>query len=287
MLDIWAFMRAVRNSDLSHPVKHVLLTLASLADPATVVVPERFTPSLTDLSRMTGLGRSTVAESLKGVDVENSENGEGWVKRVQPSMKDARVNKAKTQYALVVPASAQAGLVQDMDQPDPPKSDTEASTGDGLVQEPDGASPGAGHEVHDQTTTKPKTSSSSAKPRKPKKPEEFREDVDRVCRYLVEWVVRNGSKRPTITERWRTEARLLIDKDKRTLDQIRAVTAWSQRSQFWKSVILSMPNLREHFDAIRLQMEGQNQQDRRGSGAQPYRNPENQDEYDDWKKAPA
>ncbi|GAA4439588.1 hypothetical protein [Phytohabitans houttuyneae] len=288
MPDIWAFMRAVRNSDLSHPVKHVLLTLASLADPATGVIPERFTPSLTDLSRMTSLGRSTVAESLKAVDVENSENGEGWVKRVQPSMKDARMNKAKTQYALLVPASAQGGLVQDVDQPEPPKVDTGASPGDGLVQEPDGASPGAGHEVHDPTTEETKPPSSSAKPRKEKKDGEFREDADRICRYLAEWVVRNGSKRPTITDKWRTDARLMIDADKRSLEQIRAVIAWSQRHHFWRSRVLSVPRLRSEFDAIRLQMEGQNEQDRQRSGGnQPYRNPENQDDYNDWKKAPA
>lgn len=235
---------------------------------------------------MASLGRSTVAESLKSVDVENADDGEGWVKRVQPSMRDARVNKAKTQYALLIPASAQAGLVQDVDQPEHAEPDMEASPGGGLVQEPDGASPGAGHEVHDPTTSKTKPSSSSAKPRKEKKAEEFREDVDRICRYLAEWVVRNGSKRPAITEKWRTEARLLIDNDGRTLDQIRSVIAWSQRHHFWRSRVLSVPRLRTEFDAIRLQMESQNQQDRRGgTGNQPYRNPENQDEYDDWKKA--
>lgn len=281
MPDIWAFMRAVRNSDLSHPVKHVLLTLASLADPATVVIPVKYTPSLTELSRMASLGRSTVAEALKSVDVEHSEKGDGWVKRVQPSMKDARVNKTKTQYALVVPASAQAGLVQDMDQPDQPETDTGASPGDGLVQELDGASPGAGHEVHDHTTGKTKPSSSSAKPRKAKKSEEIREDVERICSHLADWIVRNGSKRPTITARWRDAARLLIDNDGRTEEQILKAIDWCQRDEFWRGNVLSMPTLREKYDKLRLA--AQRADGRPPPINPPYRNPENQDEYDDWK----
>lgn len=86
---------------------------------------------------------------------------------------------------------------------------------------------------------------------------EPREDVERVCKYLAEWIVRNGSKPPTITEKWRTEARLLIDKDGRSLEEIRKVTAWSQKNAFWKPNILSMPKLREKFDQLRLAMEAE------------------------------
>ncbi|EEP73526.1 hypothetical protein MCAG_03853 [Micromonospora sp. ATCC 39149] len=80
-------------------------------------------------------------------------------------------------------------------------------------------------------------------------------DVERVCTYLAEWIVKNGSKRPTITKKWRTDARLLIDKDGRALDEIRDVIAWSQRDPFWRSNILSLPKLREKYDQLRLAMQ--------------------------------
>ena len=80
-------------------------------------------------------------------------------------------------------------------------------------------------------------------------------DVERICAYLAEWIVKNGSKRPTITKKWRTEARLLIDKDGRNLDEIRAVIAWCQRDTFWRSNILSLPKLREKYDQLRLAMQ--------------------------------
>ena len=115
---MFAFMRAVRSSDLPAPAKNLLMTLGSLADTETIVIPEKFSPSLTELARMTSLGRSTVAEQLGKVE------DLGWVKRAQPSIEDARKNKARTQYYLLIPGSPAPGLVHEADQPDQGKSDT-------------------------------------------------------------------------------------------------------------------------------------------------------------------
>lgn len=65
-------------------------------------------------------------------------------------------------------------------------------------------------------------------------------------------MIRNEVRRPVITKKWRTEARLLIDKDRRPLDEIRAVIAWCQKDSFWKANILSMPKFREKYDQLRL-----------------------------------
>lgn len=99
--------------------------------------------------------------------------------------------------------------------------------------------------------------SSKRRPRSTAKQEPHREDVERVCKYLAAWMVRNGCKPPNISEKWREAARLLIDKDKRSLEDVRDVTAWSQRSTFWKANILSLPTLREKFDQLRLAKESE------------------------------
>lgn len=130
-----------------------------------------------------------------------------------------------------------------------------------------------------------------------KKPEPYREDVDRVCNFLAEWRVKLDCPRPTITEKWREQARLMIDTDNRTLEQIKEIITWSQRHGFWRSNIQSIPKLREQFDALRLQKDREDGIDANGSGyasggagnqngkrGQPaYQNAPNEAYLNDWK----
>lgn len=157
MPDIWALMRAIRRSSLTAPERHTLLTLTSLVDPRTGLIPDRFQPSLTDLTRHTGLGRSTIVRALNA-----TEEG-GWIKRTVPTKKAAQKNKEKTSYLLVIPAgaltedeesdpvgteeaSATAGLVPERDQLEGwSQSGTSATAGLGLVPQRDQASATAGH----------------------------------------------------------------------------------------------------------------------------------------------
>lgn len=81
---------------------------------------------------------------------------------------------------------------------------------------------------------------------------EIRGDVERVCGHLADRIEANGSKRPRVGPRWRMAARLLIDADGRTEDQIIKAIDWCQADTFWKSVVLSMPKLREKYDQLRL-----------------------------------
>lgn len=150
---VFAFMRAVRESDLPAVTRHVLLTLASLADLETGVIPDRWTPSLSDLRKATGLARSTVAEHLTRAE------SDGWVRRVRPDVQAAWRDREKTRYALVAPSPGD-GLVQDTDQTDQDTPGTTSppaglpSPGDGLevVRQPDWTSPPAGHVVPTTTT---------------------------------------------------------------------------------------------------------------------------------------
>jgi hypothetical protein len=80
----------------------------------------------------------------------------------------------------------------------------------------------------------------------------MRNDVDRLCNHLADAVAGNGSRRPAVTQRWREAARLMIDKDGRTEEQITRAIDWCQADEFWRANILSMPKLRQQYDRLRL-----------------------------------
>jgi hypothetical protein len=79
-----------------------------------------------------------------------------------------------------------------------------------------------------------------------------RDDVERVCTHLADRVEANGSKRPTIGKKWRDAARLLMDADGRTEEQVHKAIDWCQEDEFWRGNVLSMPTLRKQFDQLRL-----------------------------------
>lgn len=95
---------------------------------------------------------------------------------------------------------------------------------------------------------------------------EGREDVERLCQHLAERMMANGCRKPTITKKWRDAARLLLDKDGCTEDQVHKAIDWCQNDTFWRSNILSMPTLREKYDQLRLKAMQEQQQQRTGFG---------------------
>lgn len=80
----------------------------------------------------------------------------------------------------------------------------------------------------------------------------LRDDVERLCTLLADKIESNGAKRPTITKAWRDAARLMIDSDDRTEDQITRCINWCQADEFWRTNILSMPKLRDKYDQLRM-----------------------------------
>ncbi|WP_433078934.1 helix-turn-helix domain-containing protein [Dactylosporangium sp. CA-052675] len=242
--------KAVRASKLVAPARLVMFVLADVAETGTAEIPEQFTPSLRVLASETGLNESTVKRHLNALEAE------GWVERRRPTIDDARLKGERTRYRLTIPCGT---AVRDQGAEVAPEGAGKAQEGaevapQGAESAMAGRTPRPNKEEVNQQHNQGQSETSSAKPRR-SKPEPPREDVERICKYLAEWIVKNGSKRPTITDKWRTEARLLIDKDGRPLDEIRQVIAWSQRDGFWKSNILSMPTLREKYDQLRLASE--------------------------------
>lgn len=79
-----------------------------------------------------------------------------------------------------------------------------------------------------------------------------RDDVARLCSQLADRVEANVGRRPSVTDSWRTAARLLVDRDGRTEAQVAWMIDWATADEFWRSNILSMPTLRKQFDKLLL-----------------------------------
>ena len=82
---------------------------------------------------------------------------------------------------------------------------------------------------------------------------EHRPDVDAVCDAMAASVQRRTGRAPRVTAAWRTQARLMIDRDGRTVEEITRVIDWAEGNDFWRANVLSVPKLRQKFDTLRLQ----------------------------------
>lgn len=95
-----------------------------------------------------------------------------------------------------------------------------------------------------------------------------RPDVDRVCDHLRNRVIEGGkpAHRVTITKGWRDAARLLMDRDGVTEEEIHRAIDWVQDHAFWKSNVAAMPKLREKFFELRARAENERDRSRPNAG---------------------
>lgn len=87
--------------------------------------------------------------------------------------------------------------------------------------------------------------------------EPSRPDVDSVIQSFSDLLKANDVKHKP-GQAWRTAARLLIDKDGYTPEQILFVARFATTDEFWKSNILSVPKLRDKFEALKIKAQAQN-----------------------------
>ena len=66
-------------------------------------------------------------------------------------------------------------------------------------------------------------------------------------------VNRRTGRPPRITAAWRKQARLMIDRDGRSVEEITRIIDWVDGNDFWRANVLSLPKLRQKFDTLRLQ----------------------------------
>jgi hypothetical protein len=106
----------------------------------------------------------------------------------------------------------------------------------------------------DEPASKPKSAP------EPKAVEPARADVEQLCQRLHERVIANDF-RATVTAKWRTEARLLLDRDQRSLDQALRLIDWATAPGcWWAPNIRSMPTFREKYDQLLGQARREQQQ---------------------------
>lgn len=255
----WEVEKAVLRSGMDPAPRLIVLALLIKSDNDTAVVV-RDDPSLTTIAEMTGLARSTVAEWLNALE------DAGWIKRTR----SADSSTAPTTYALLIGAqevTRRPRIKASAERTSPP-------AGLVVVRQPDrGSPPGGPAPSYSSTSSKDPLSSRRKRAEEPR-----RDDVEQVCTHLADRIEANGSKRPTITKTWRTEARLLLDKDGRTVEQITRCIDWCQENFFWRKNILSMPKLREKYDQLRLNAQDPGRAPGRGNH-QAYRNPEDASAY--------
>lgn len=84
---------------------------------------------------------------------------------------------------------------------------------------------------------------------------EPRPDVDAVIDAFQASLTARGVKRGRVTKTWREAARLMLDRDGRTVPEIQALCEWLVEDDFWRKNVLALPKLRQRYDQLRLAME--------------------------------
>lgn len=121
--------------------------------------------------------------------------------------------------------------------------------GSGIDRVPDGdpdRSPESGPNPPDPSRPDKETSSevASATPRP---------DVEKLLDLLDAELTRNGvTKLPARSKANTDAARLLLDRDGRTVDQVERAIRFAQGDPFWRSNVLSMAKLREKYEQLQL-----------------------------------
>ncbi|OZB88897.1 MAG: hypothetical protein B7X41_05745, partial [Microbacterium sp. 14-71-5] len=79
-----------------------------------------------------------------------------------------------------------------------------------------------------------------------------RPEITRLLDLLDAEIERNGARKPNRTQKNTDAARLLLDRDGKTVEQVEAAIRWCQSDEFWRSNILSMSKLREKYEQLSL-----------------------------------
>jgi hypothetical protein len=145
--------------------------------------------------------------------------------------------------------------VQRVDKPQKgrnPRPDGTLNYGDSDIRESGGTSrehsrifaPGTGEQGN--RGTEEQSSSSEVADATP------RPEIDELLDLLDAEIAGNGGRPPRRTKKNRDAARLLLDRDGKTTEQVANAIRWCQNDEFWRANILSMSKLREKYDQLAL-----------------------------------
>ena len=100
---------------------------------------------------------------------------------------------------------------------------------------------------------------------------EVRQDVSAVLDFFnASLEAREVKPKKNPPESWIRAARLMIDNDGRTVDQIQRCCEWLVTDSFWASNVLSLPKLREKYDQLRLNAQKDNAPKQQPVNDDPY-----------------
>lgn len=88
----------------------------------------------------------------------------------------------------------------------------------------------------------------------------YGDEVKNACNLFADLIEQNGSKRPTVTDKWLQDMERLNRIDGRTWEQITAAIIWVQNDSFWRSNVMSPDKLRKQYDQLRLKAQSQQKQ---------------------------
>lgn len=146
--------------------------------------------------------------------------------------------------------------------------DGTAQTGDskcpnGQMQVPSRADGSAqsGASTTNKITTEITTENYSQTPSAPSAALEILDPIDAqrwdearyLANLLADLIAENGSKRPTVSEKWIQTVERMIRIDGRTATQVESAMRWCQNDPFWRANIMSPDKLRKQYDRLRLQ----------------------------------
>lgn len=88
----------------------------------------------------------------------------------------------------------------------------------------------------------------------------YADENHQACNLLADLIEANGSKRPTVTDKWLSDMDKLNRIDERSWEQITRAIEWCQADEFWRGNIMSPAKLRKQYDQLRLAAQRGNKQ---------------------------
>jgi hypothetical protein len=228
-------------------------------------------PSTRILADRTGCNRTTVERCLRRAEKA------GWIEIIERSRQDGQAWR-RHKYRGKIPANLQKvddavnhvgteGGVHSHP-PLPKKVD------DGSTKVDDGSTKGGLPRQPEPTNNQPKNQpidnirrkSVSVVKKKAYTGKAISPVAVELSQHLLDAILLNhpGFKKPNLTS-WAKHTELMLRRDSRTPDDIRAVATWCQQDQFWKANVLSTRTLRDKFDRLYIQMKESNNGQHRGS----------------------
>jgi len=80
----------------------------------------------------------------------------------------------------------------------------------------------------------------------------YGDENHQACNLLADLIQANGSRRPTVNDKWLSDMERLHRIDERSWEQITKAIEWCQADDFWRGNIMSPGKLRKQYDQLRL-----------------------------------